>query len=188
MSDSVWPHRWQLNRLPHPWDSPGKNTGVGCHFLLQPQARRLKERKIYCLTVLEAKCLKWRCWQGRAPCKTWTGCLNGVFLTSCVCWKSLTFFGLYIYNHSNFCLHYHMADYSLYVSAFYSYKDISRIRLKPALMISSLLDYNCKNSISVQGHNYRCLRIGLQPTCFGESTIQHITPSHMGALLEISML
>ena len=29
------PHRWQLNRLPCPWDSPGKNTGVGCHFLLQ---------------------------------------------------------------------------------------------------------------------------------------------------------
>ena len=35
MSDSVWPHRWQLTRLPHPWDSPGKSTGVGCHFLLQ---------------------------------------------------------------------------------------------------------------------------------------------------------
>ena len=35
MSDSVQPHRWQLTRLPHPWDSPGKNTGVGCHFLLQ---------------------------------------------------------------------------------------------------------------------------------------------------------
>ena len=29
------PHRWQLIRLPCPWDSPGKNTGVGCHFLLQ---------------------------------------------------------------------------------------------------------------------------------------------------------
>ena len=29
------PHRWQSSRLPHPWDSPGKNTGVGCHFLLQ---------------------------------------------------------------------------------------------------------------------------------------------------------
>ena len=29
------PHRWQATRLPHPWDSPGKNTGVGCHFLLQ---------------------------------------------------------------------------------------------------------------------------------------------------------
>ena len=35
MSDSVWPHRQQPTRLPHPWDSQGKNTGVGCHFLLQ---------------------------------------------------------------------------------------------------------------------------------------------------------
>jgi len=35
VSDSVWPQRQQPTRLPHPWDSPGKNTGVGCHFLLQ---------------------------------------------------------------------------------------------------------------------------------------------------------
>jgi len=35
MSDFVQPHRQQSTRLPHPWDSPGKNTGVGCHFLLQ---------------------------------------------------------------------------------------------------------------------------------------------------------
>ena len=35
MSDSVRPHRRQPTRLPHPWDSPAKNTGVGCHFLLQ---------------------------------------------------------------------------------------------------------------------------------------------------------
>ena len=35
MSDSVRPHRWQPTRLPRPWDSPGKNIGVGCHFLLQ---------------------------------------------------------------------------------------------------------------------------------------------------------
>ena len=35
LSDSVRPHRWQPTRLPHPGDSPGKNTGVGCHFLLQ---------------------------------------------------------------------------------------------------------------------------------------------------------
>ena len=34
-SNSVRPHRWQPTRLPRPWDSPGKNTGVGCHFLLQ---------------------------------------------------------------------------------------------------------------------------------------------------------
>ena len=35
MSDSVQPHRRQPTRLPYPWDSPDKNTGVGCHFLLQ---------------------------------------------------------------------------------------------------------------------------------------------------------
>ena len=35
MSNSVQPHRWQPTRLPRPWDSLGKNTGVGCHFLLQ---------------------------------------------------------------------------------------------------------------------------------------------------------
>ena len=32
---TVRPHRRQPTRLRHPWDSPGKNTGVGCHFLLQ---------------------------------------------------------------------------------------------------------------------------------------------------------
>ena len=35
MSNSVRPHGLQPTRLPRPWDSPGKNTGVGCHFLLQ---------------------------------------------------------------------------------------------------------------------------------------------------------
>ena len=35
VSDSARPHRRQPTRLPHPWDSPGKSTGVGCHFLLQ---------------------------------------------------------------------------------------------------------------------------------------------------------
>ena len=32
---TVRPHRQQPTRLPRPWDSSGKNTGVGCHFLLQ---------------------------------------------------------------------------------------------------------------------------------------------------------
>ena len=35
MSDSLRPHRLQSTRLLCPWDSPGKNTGVGCHSLLQ---------------------------------------------------------------------------------------------------------------------------------------------------------
>ena len=35
VSNSVWPHRRQPTRLPHPWDSQGKSTGVSSHFLLQ---------------------------------------------------------------------------------------------------------------------------------------------------------
>ena len=41
MSDSVRPHRRQPTRLCHPWDSPGKTAGVGCHFLLQ--CRKVKD-------------------------------------------------------------------------------------------------------------------------------------------------
>ena len=42
MSNSVRPHRRQPTRLPRPWDSPGKNTGVGCHFLLQSMKVKVK--------------------------------------------------------------------------------------------------------------------------------------------------
>ena len=35
VSNSVRPHGWQPTRVPRPRDSPGKNTGVGCHFLRQ---------------------------------------------------------------------------------------------------------------------------------------------------------
>ena len=44
MSDSVRPHGRQHTRLPRPWDSPGKNTGVGCHFLLQCMKVKLLSR------------------------------------------------------------------------------------------------------------------------------------------------
>ena len=42
VSVSVQPHRCQPTRLPHPWDSPAKNTGVGCHFLLQRMKVKVK--------------------------------------------------------------------------------------------------------------------------------------------------
>ena len=46
MSDSVRPHRWQPTRLPRPWDSPGKNTGVGCHGLLQCMKGNMKGKSL----------------------------------------------------------------------------------------------------------------------------------------------
>ena len=52
MSDSVQPHRRQPNRLPCPWDSPGKHTAVGCHFLLQcMKAKRESEVTQSCPTL-----------------------------------------------------------------------------------------------------------------------------------------
>ena len=52
MSDSVWPHGRQPTRLPHSWDSPGKNTGVGCHFLLQCMKVKSKSEVAQsCLTL-----------------------------------------------------------------------------------------------------------------------------------------
>ena len=52
MSDSVRPHRWQPTRLPCPWDSPSKNTGAGCHFLLQcMKVKSESEVAQLCLTL-----------------------------------------------------------------------------------------------------------------------------------------
>ena len=52
VSNSVRPHRRQPTRLPRPWDSPGKNTGVGCHFLLQcMKVKRESEVAQWCLTL-----------------------------------------------------------------------------------------------------------------------------------------
>ena len=52
MSDSVRPHRRPPTRLPHPRDSPGKNTGVGCHFLLQcVKVKSESEVSQLCLTL-----------------------------------------------------------------------------------------------------------------------------------------
>ena len=52
MSDSVRPQRRQPTGLPCPWDSPGKNTGVGCHFLLQcKKVKSESEDAQSCLTL-----------------------------------------------------------------------------------------------------------------------------------------
>ena len=52
LSDSVRPHRWQPTRLPRPWDSPGKNSGLGCQFLLQRvKVKSQSEVAQSCLTL-----------------------------------------------------------------------------------------------------------------------------------------
>ena len=52
MSDSVRPHRRQTTRLPRPWDSPGKNTGVGCYFPLQCIKVKSESEVAQCVRLL----------------------------------------------------------------------------------------------------------------------------------------
>ena len=50
------------HQAPHPWDSPGKNTGVGCHFLLQcMKVKRESEVAQSCLTLCDL--MEWGAFQ-----------------------------------------------------------------------------------------------------------------------------
>ena len=49
MSYSLWPRGLEPIRLLCPWDSPGKNTGVGCHFLLQGSSQPRDRTQVSCI-------------------------------------------------------------------------------------------------------------------------------------------
>ena len=73
VSDSVRPHRQQPTRLPRPWDSPGKNTGGSCHFLLQCMKVK-SESEVAQLSPRPTRCL--------LPCPRGTHSSAGVSLPS----------------------------------------------------------------------------------------------------------
>ena len=83
MSDSVQPHRWQLTRLPHPWDSPGRNTGVGCHFLLQcMKVKSESEVTQLCLTL-----------SNPVDCSLPGFAIHGIFQARVLEWSAIAFSG-----------------------------------------------------------------------------------------------
>ena len=83
MSDSVRPHRWQPTSLPQPWDSPGKKTGVGCHFLLQcMKVKSESEVTQWCPTLSDPmKCIP----SGSS--------IHGIFQARVLEWVAIAFFG-----------------------------------------------------------------------------------------------
>ena len=85
MSDSVRPHRRQPTRLPHPWDSPGKNTGVGCHFLLQ------------CMKVKSQSEVAQSCLTLRDPmdCSLSGSSIHGVLQARVLEWGAIAFFNMH---------------------------------------------------------------------------------------------
>ena len=106
MSDSVQPHRWQPTRLPRPWDSPGKNTGVGCHFLLQcVKVKSESEVAQLCLTrgdpmdsslpgsfihgIFQARVLEWGAIAFSSPWSSYKESWNGEYYLASTEWKTL---------------------------------------------------------------------------------------------------
>ena len=89
MSDSVWPHRRQPTRLPRPWDSPGKNTGVGYHFFLQ------------CMKVKSESEVAQSCPTLSDPmdCSPPGSSVHGIFQARVLEWGAIAFSGIcpYIY-------------------------------------------------------------------------------------------
>ena len=81
MSDSVRPHRRQPTRLCRPWDSPGKNTGVGCHFLLQcKKVKSESEVTQLCLTL-----------RNPMDCSSPGSSLQGIFQARVLEWGAIAF-------------------------------------------------------------------------------------------------
>ena len=81
MSNSVRPHRQQPTTLPCPWDSPGKNTGVGCHFLLQcMKVKNESEVAQSCLTLSDLM-----------DCSPPGSSIHGIFQARVLEWVAIAF-------------------------------------------------------------------------------------------------
>ena len=74
MSDSLWPHGLEPARLLCPWDSPGENTGVGCHALLQG----LFPAHISCISCSAGRFFTYMLSSVILLCSAWDFCLRTV--------------------------------------------------------------------------------------------------------------
>ena len=89
-SDSVRPHRRETIRLPRPWDSPGKNTGEGCHFLLQCMKVKSESKVAQsCLTLSDPM-----------DCSLLGSPIHGIFQARVLEWGAIAFSDSYHYSNS----------------------------------------------------------------------------------------
>ena len=91
VSDSVRPHRRQPTRLPRPWDSPAKNTGVGHHFLLQcTKVKSQSEVVQSCPTLSDPM-----------DCSLPGSSVHGIFQARVLEWGAIAFSHIHIYTHTH---------------------------------------------------------------------------------------
>ena len=88
---TVWSHRWQPSRLLRSWDSPGKNTGVGCHFLLQ------------CMKVKSESEVAQSCLTLRDPmdCSLPGSSIHGIFQARVLEWGAIALSGVDLHHKFN---------------------------------------------------------------------------------------
>ena len=85
----MWPRRREPNRLLRPWDSPGKNTGVGCHFLLQcMKVKSESEVAQSCLTLFNLM-----------DCSLPGSSVHGIFQARVLEWGAIAFWVLFYEDH-----------------------------------------------------------------------------------------
>ena len=80
MSDSVQPHRQQPARLSRPWDSPSKNSGVGCHVLQCMKGKSESEVSQSCLTLSDPM-----------DCSLPDSSIHGIFQARVLEWGDIAF-------------------------------------------------------------------------------------------------
>ena len=89
MSDPVRPHRRQPTRLLHPWDSPGKNTGVGFHFLLQCMKVKSQSEVAQSYSTL----------RDPMDCSLPGSSVHGIFQARVLEWGAIAFSKLYVFKY-----------------------------------------------------------------------------------------
>ena len=94
VSDSVRTQRLEPTRLPHPWDSPGKNTGVDCHFLLQSMKVKSESKIIQSCPTL----------RNPMDCSLPGSSIHGIFQARVLEWGAIAFSGTHHNNlYINWC-------------------------------------------------------------------------------------
>ena len=128
------PQRQQPTRLPRPWDSPGKNTGVGCHFLLQcMRVKSESEVAQSCLTPSDPK-----------DCSLPGSSIHGIFQARVLEWGAIAF-----------------SDISS--RTLFSLETISILITGTTIYLSLAMSYNCFQGGSVVKNPPPSKRYGFNP-------------------------
>ena len=140
MSDSVRPHRRQPTRLPCPWDSPGKNTGVDCYFLLQfMKGKSENEVAQSCPTL-----------SNPMYCSLPGSSVHGIFQARVLAWGAIAFSNPYVCIHEYLCT-YIMCITNEYICTFFYLSIASNNKEKPLSLQLLTGTFSCSKLPSFPG-------------------------------------